>query len=161
VKNGRQPKTGIMVPSLTTSFSLGVICPLDVHERSRSPNLSCVGLNSMIEYFITRLLYQLSVNSPFESLSGLKLVWDVKLVAIIKGWPSINMKVIIHCLGIFSLLFSYVVILSWVQALIMKDATIISRLIVSYVHLCVCCLILRRNHDPGDWPNLVCVPIGS
>jgi hypothetical protein len=35
------------------------------------------------------------------SLSGLKLVWDVKLVAIIKGWPSINMKVIIHCLGIF------------------------------------------------------------
>lgn len=34
----------------------------------------------MDDYFHidTRLLYQLSVNSPFESLSGLKLVWDVK-----------------------------------------------------------------------------------
>jgi hypothetical protein len=39
LKNGRQPKTGIMVPSLTTSFSLGVICPLDVHERSRTQAL--------------------------------------------------------------------------------------------------------------------------
>lgn len=64
--------------------------------------------------------------STFERLSGLKLVRHVQLDAIIKGWPSVYVTVIIRCLGVFSLLFSDVVIVSWVQALIMKDATTIT-----------------------------------